>query len=146
MGDLPASLFANPVWHALQTRHRHFAICAGDACRYPAEVTPFAAVVAPTAGALRQLHSLLSPGESLWLQGETYPFPPELTVEGVIECFQMVLPRSVALADVADPLPPLTNANADDMVALTDIAFPGFFRRRTNEIPARITVFGRAGN
>jgi predicted GNAT family acetyltransferase len=136
MGDLPETLFANPVWHALQTRHRHFAIRAGDACRYPAEVAPFAAVAAPTPNALEQLHSLLAAGESLWLTGDAFPFPLGLTVEAVIQCFQMVLPRNVALADLTDPLLQLTNADADDMVALTDIAFPGFFRRRTIEMGA----------
>jgi predicted GNAT family acetyltransferase len=35
MNDLPEKLFANPVWHALQTKHSHFAVSDGDACRYP---------------------------------------------------------------------------------------------------------------
>jgi hypothetical protein len=102
-------------------------------------VTPFAAVAAPTTDALRQLHSLLSLGESLWLIGETFLFPPNLAVEGVIECFQMVLPKNAALGDpagavVQPPIIELSRGNAAEMVALTDIAFPGFFRRRTVEI------------
>jgi ribosomal protein S18 acetylase RimI-like enzyme len=142
MGDLPEALFANPVWHALQTRHRHFAISAGDACRYPADVTPFAAVAAPTRGALEQLHSLLATGESLWLTGETFPFPPGLTVEAVIDCFQMVLPPDADLPDPshspdpANPIVALSSAHAAEMVALTDVAFPGFFRPRTNQMGA----------
>src|ERR1700677_846865 len=76
MTDLPESLFANPVWHALQTKHRHFAVSAGDACRYPADVAPFAAVATPSTIALNQLHSLLTPGESVWLIGESYPRVP----------------------------------------------------------------------
>jgi hypothetical protein len=61
---LPESLLLNPVWHALHTKHRHFANSTADACRYPADVVPFAAVNAPNADALRQLHSLLAFGES----------------------------------------------------------------------------------
>lgn len=61
--DLPE----NPVWNALHSRHRHFAAIAGDACRYPADVAPLAAVAEPTAEALRQLSTLLVPGESAWI-------------------------------------------------------------------------------
>jgi hypothetical protein len=57
MTDLPESLFANPVLHALQTRHRHFAVSTGEACRYPADVAPFAAVARPSKSAL-QISSL----------------------------------------------------------------------------------------
>src|SRR5258706_7438590 len=89
MTDLPEALFANPAWHALKTRHCHFAISAGDACRYPADVAPFAAVAAPTIIALQQLHSLLLPGNSVWLIGERYAHTPGLCFEGTLECLQM---------------------------------------------------------
>ena len=134
MNDLPASLFVNPVWHALQTRHRHLAVFAGDACRYPAEVCPFAAVAAPALVALRQLHSLLAPGESVWLVGESYPHAPELCFEETLKCFQMVLPEEVTPPDPAIEMVSLSGANAAEMVALTDLAFPGFFRKRTCEM------------
>src|SRR3982074_260902 len=97
MNDLPESLFANPAWHALHTKHRHFAVSAGDACRYPADVAPFAAVAAPTTVALKQLHSLLAPGESVWLIGGSYPLVAELSFEGTMECLQMVLPQKVVV-------------------------------------------------
>jgi hypothetical protein len=77
--NLPESLFLNPAWHALHTKHRHFANSTADACRYPADVVPFAAVNAPNADALRQLHSLLASGESTWLIGGQYPQVPQLT-------------------------------------------------------------------
>src|ERR1035438_9769947 len=99
MDDLPASLFSNPAWHALQTKHRHLAVSAGDACRYPAEVAPFVAVAAPSPVALGQLHSLLAPGESTWLIGESYPHVPELSFEETLECLQMVLPEKVPPID-----------------------------------------------
>jgi len=134
MNDLPESLFANPAWHALQTKHRHFAVSVGDACRYPADVAPFAAVAAPTTVALQQLHSLLAPGEPVWLIGERYPAVPELNFEGTMECLQMVLPETVTPAGPTNEIVRLSNANAPAMVALTTIAFPGFFRSRTSEM------------
>ncbi len=136
MTDLPESLFANPAWHALQSQHRHFAQSAGDACRYPADVAPFAAVAHPSAAALHDLHSLLAPKESVWLVGDTYPRIPELTSNETLECLQMVLPAEVpqpdaAASENATQIIPLTDSNAGEMVALTNIAFPGFFRPRT---------------
>jgi len=134
MNNLPDRLFANPVWHALHTKHRHLAVSAGDACRYPAEVVPFAAVAAPTSVALRQLHSLLTPGESVWLIGENYPRLPELRFEETLDCLQLILPEAVAPPDPTIEIVRLSDANAAEMVALTDLAFPGFFRIRTCEM------------
>jgi GNAT superfamily N-acetyltransferase len=131
MSDLPEDLFANPVWHALHTRHRHFAESAGDACRYPADVAPFAAVATPTTSALQSLHSLLVPGEYVWLIGESYPSIADLPCAGTIECLQMVLPEAITPPDPNPVIVPLSCTHASEMVALTDIAFPGFFRSRT---------------
>ena len=134
MTDLPESLFANPVWSALHTKHRHFALTAGDACRYPADVAPFAAVASPSADALLQLHSLLAPAESVWIVGESYPQPAKLAFEQTLLCLQMVLPAELVPAASTIEILPLSNDHAPEMVALTDLAFPGFFRSRTCEM------------
>jgi len=55
MNELPEELFANPTWHALHSKHREFAKCAGDACRYPADVGPLAAIGAPGVEPMLQL-------------------------------------------------------------------------------------------
>jgi ribosomal protein S18 acetylase RimI-like enzyme len=134
MNDLPEKLFANPVWHALRTKHRHFAVSSGDACRYPADVALFAAVNTPGISALKSLHSLLVLGEYVWLIGESYPRISELTFAETLECLQMVLPEEASLPGPAFEIVPLTCENASEMVALTDVAFPGFFRSRTCEM------------
>jgi ribosomal protein S18 acetylase RimI-like enzyme len=133
--------FANPVWDALRTTHRHFAINSGEAYRYPAEVAPFAAVETASQSAMRDVATLLTPGEAVWLVGDEYPEVPELILDGTLDCLQMVLPGEVmppAAADIG--IVPLTAANAKEMVALTDVAFPGFFRRRTCEMGAYFGV------
>jgi predicted GNAT family acetyltransferase len=134
MNHLPDSLFENPVWHALQTKHSRLAVSEGDACRYSAEVVPFAAVAAPTSAALRQLYSLLAPDEVVWLVGESYPHLPELRFAETLECLQMILPADVVPPDPTIETVSLSDANAAEMVALTDLAFPGFFRIRTCEM------------
>jgi predicted GNAT family acetyltransferase len=134
MTDLRENLFANPAWHALQTRHCHFAVSAGDACRYPADVAPFAAVATPSTLALQQLHSLLTPGESVWLIGESYPHISPLSFEKSLKCLQMMVPEEIPPPSLSVEIVPLSNANAPEMVALTNLAFPGFFRSRTCEM------------
>jgi GNAT superfamily N-acetyltransferase len=134
MTDLPESLFTNPIWHALQTGHRHFAETNGEACRYPAAVAPFAAVAFPGIAALQQLAQLLAPGESAWLIGEQYPHVLGLCFGEVLECLQMVLPQEVTPPGPSQDIVQLSAINAPEMVALTDLAFPGFFRPRTCEM------------
>src|ERR1700760_4596346 len=129
MNDLPAELFTDPVWHALNTRHSHLAVIDGDARRYSVDVAPFASLTKPTELALWELHSLLAPGEYTWLFGTHYPHLPELRNEGTLECAQMVLTRELPLTPA--PIDLLGESDADAMVSLTDVAFPGFFRSHT---------------
>lgn len=131
MTDLPGHLFSDPVWNALHTVHRHFRIALSDACRYPSDVTPFAAVASPSVRALAQLATLLAPGESVWLFGANYPQVPELRFEQTLECDQMALPAHIEPPPVTVDALPLSCADSSDMVGLTDLAFPGFFRPRT---------------
>jgi ribosomal protein S18 acetylase RimI-like enzyme len=132
MDTLPADLFTDPVWHALTSQHSHLAVIEGDARRYPVNVAPFAALAKPTELALWELHSLLAPGEYVWLFGTHYPHLPELLNEGTLECVQMVLTRELDAEPSAIDL--LSAADADAMVALTDVAFPGFFRSHTYQM------------
>lgn len=136
MNDLPESLFANPIWHSLHGVHRRFSVSSGEACRYPGDVSPFAAVAAPSIMALEQLGSLLMRGESLWIVGETFPDVPGLCFETTLECLQMVLPAEIMPLEPTIEIVPLFDTEAPEMVALTDVAFPEFFRPRTCEMGA----------
>ena len=129
---LPEQLFTDPVWHALTSQHSHLAVIEGDARRYRVNVAPFAALAKPTELALWELHSLLAPGEYVWLFGTHYPQLPELRNEGTLECVQMVLTREITAKPAA--IERLRADDADAMVALTDVAFPGFFRSHTYEM------------
>jgi ribosomal protein S18 acetylase RimI-like enzyme len=131
MSELPEELFADPIWHALRTRHRHLAVAAGDARRYPADVAPFATVAARTRSAWQDLRSLLVAGESVWVPAPMDPQTPGLQEEGSLECVQMALPVDSGLPDSSIDIEPMSAADAPSMVALTELAFPGFFRART---------------
>jgi ribosomal protein S18 acetylase RimI-like enzyme len=140
-------LFSNPVLHSLRGPHRHLALESGDACRYSADVTPFAALAEPTAGALRALRLLLAPADRVWIADTGQPHIPELDVDGDLECLQMVLPSKAALptASAGVEIVPLGASEAREMVTLTDVAFPGFFRPNTYRMGAYFGVRATAG-
>ena len=131
MTDLPERLFLNPVWHALHTKHREFSVASGEACRYPPDVAPFAAVAGSSAGAMRDLASLLGAGEAVWIFAEEYLAVEELNRLETLKCLQMVLPEEVTPPEREMDLAQLSAEDGPAMVALTDVAFPGFFRSRT---------------
>ncbi len=139
--------FGNPVWDALQTKHRHFAVCQGEACRYAQEVAPFVAVRAVTAEALRDVAALLAEDEVVWLIAEECPDVEELVSPGTLACLQMILPEEIMppAEEESDGIIRLSAANAAEMVALTDVAFPGFFRKRTHEMGEYYGVRGAGG-
>jgi GNAT superfamily N-acetyltransferase len=135
----------NPIWSALTTEHAHLAIGnRAQALRYPADIVPVAALAANTPAALAELRELLAPHELIWIAAESLPPVPGLELLEPLPCLQMIYRPPAAITSVENanifsrenspPSPPiekLTAADAPAMVALTDAAFPGFFRPRT---------------
>jgi len=133
MTVLPDELFSNLIWTALETEHAHFSITRALARRYVLDVSPFASIAEPSRAALDDLAALLTtPADAVWLFRASLPAHPELKVLGSLPCFRMTFPAELPVPEhTRNDIVQLTAADADDMVALTDIAFPGFFRRRT---------------
>ncbi len=129
----PDDPFTNAIWNALHTTHQHLALTHGLALKYPADVAPFACLAENTPAALRDLHTLLEPNETTYVLGNVPPSTDALLYRGATPCLQMAFPEQSPLPTLEPTLPisPLTCADAPAMVALTDIAFPGFFRPRT---------------
>ncbi len=132
---MSADAFANPVWNALHSTHRQLALVKGLACKYPREVSPFAALAENTVEAVEDLRALLEMGEATYVID---PAPQEvagLRVEAGPVCVQMSFPPEAALpeadADINPIIATLTCDDADAMVALTDLAFRGYFRPET---------------
>jgi ribosomal protein S18 acetylase RimI-like enzyme len=84
------------------------------------------------------LHALMSPGESVWMAG--LPDHPGLRMEQELDCVQMILPREAPLPPAGPDIVPLSGENAAEMVALTDVAFPGFFRAATYRMGTYVGV------
>ena len=133
----PALLFPNPPLASLSTTLAHLALRRGLALKFPREVTPFSALLENTAPALTDLHSLLEPAESTYVVSfEPLPSTPGITLAGPYLVGQFEWPAGAPLPPIPHNLPieSLTCAHAPEMVELTKIAFPGFFRIRTCEM------------
>jgi len=132
----------NPFWSALRTRHAAIALGDGEARRYPAEYAPFLGIahaqVAPD-----ELAVLVAPGESVYMIGVA----PERT-----EGFALRAYRPLAQMVRETPLQPLAEEDdtdivllderhRDDVLALTALVYPHYFRPRTMEMGAYYGIF-----
>lgn len=125
----------NPIWSALISAQSHFAIGGPLAKRYPAEVAPFIAVPEPSAESARALAELVAPGETV----NIVSVAPQLEVGWELlatgNIVQMLWrPDAPTPAGDADGIAQLTEADTPDMLALTALVFPGYFRPRTPEM------------
>jgi ribosomal protein S18 acetylase RimI-like enzyme len=130
----------NPVWHSLVTQHAGLAVTADGAARYPAAIVPFAAIAEPTSRAANQLTSLVDDAESVFIVGVAPDPPPGWLLEPKKPVLQMVC--EARSAEVSGP--PVTEMTAEqvpDMIALTDLVFPGFFRARTLEMGSYCGIY-----
>ena len=137
----PALLFSNPPLDSLSTAFAPVALRHGLALKFPREITPFAALLPDTeqatSTALADLHAALEPDESTFvISFDPLPSIPGLNVKGPFSVAQYEFPADAPLSPLSPniPIEPLTCAHAPEMVSLTDIAFPGFFRIRTCEM------------
>lgn len=128
-----STLLANPIWHALRSRHKHLALGNEVACRYPADMAPFAAVGTVDKDSLKALRILLEPGERIWIRDNNNPELAELPVDLRFDCYQMIV-SSVHTMETTHSILPLGMEDSADMLALTEVSFPEFFRRRTVEM------------
>jgi GNAT superfamily N-acetyltransferase len=125
------AIFApNPPLESLQSSHAGIALTAPLALKFPRRVAPFAAVLEPTAAAFQDLHSLLEPGESTYIVANAAPIASTgLSSKGPFSVAQMLWPAGLVppMSDGPQILP-LDCTHGAEMLALTEIAFPGFFR------------------
>jgi GNAT superfamily N-acetyltransferase len=133
---MPEKLPVDPVWSALQTVHAHFALRNGAAVRYPADVVPFAAIDQGNHSDPSPLAQLLTLGEHVYVIGAQPQATNILRIGPALNCYQMIFPLPPPANGVANhsTILRMTPYDAPAMVALTDLAFPGFFRARTHEM------------
>lgn len=124
----------DPVWGALGGAHARFALAAGRARRYPADVSPFAALAAADPAALADLREIVPEQGVVALGGSAgaLALGAGWRSLGAFEVLQMVCEAEVAPPPRA-PLE-LGPADVDEMAALVRATEPGPFAPRTIEL------------
>ena len=133
-----------PIWHSLIGPHAHLALSKGRARRYPAAVSPFAAVEAQDEDALSDLAALVPAGEVVAVFAPDPPLPEArwkrlFQIDGK----QMVCERAVA-APAREPSA-LGPADVEAMLALAKRTEPGPFEPRTIEMGRYVGFKDEAG-
>jgi len=130
-GRSDAQLLDDAVWHSLAGPHAAFAEVAGEARRYPPDVSPFAALASGRSAAWTDLARLVGPGGTVALTGAHVP-PPGWTVERTYDVVQMVDDAVRGAED--DEAGILTTTDVPEMLDLTARTRPGPFLPRTIEL------------
>jgi predicted GNAT family acetyltransferase len=125
-----------PVWSALAGRHAAFAEGDELARRYRPDVVPFAAARDDSAASLAALAALPQPEQMMALmEANALKLPPGFVPVVAAPGVQMVLAR--APAAIADPrVERLTEADADEMLALAKLTEPGPFTLKAQALGA----------
>jgi predicted GNAT family acetyltransferase len=133
-GNEPHAELSTPIWQALGTRQAHLGEANVLARRYQADVAPFAAVAEELPEAFDALAELMRPGEiAAVLSRQPLALPPGLRSTPLGAVHQMVAESRIdPAAGFGAGILELTDADVDDMLALTQLTRPGPFARRTN--------------
>jgi len=123
----------NPFWTSLQTRHRHIVLSRGEVARYPREFAPFLGVAHADVDLAAAVESLVAPGESVYLLGIAPAVPSGWQLEAFQPLAQMVCTAPLTMIDGPEVIP-LTEAHRADVLALTALVYPHYFRERTMEM------------
>jgi len=132
----------NPIWHALNGRHRGLAGSLESMRWYPAAVAPFVAVpaadvVPDLAAAARR--GLGAPAYFLGVLPESLPGGWRYVSRSQV--LQLMPSTSTSHDDGGQECVTLTDADLDGMQALAQLAFPDFFRVRTHELGEYLGIF-----
>ena len=120
----------NPFWSALDSIHRDVALRAGDVARYPADHAPFLGVASADTPLHPTLDALVDRGESVYLLGIAPTPPAGWQLQAFRPLAQMVCDAPLSMAAGPD-IVPLGEAQRDDVLALTALVYPHYFRERT---------------
>jgi ribosomal protein S18 acetylase RimI-like enzyme len=128
-----AHVLDNPIWESLASRHRALARRVGDVARYPAEVAPFLAVAIDGIDAAPALDALVPAGDTVLLLAQVPEASSGWRLEHLAMLAQMICPTRIEDVDGAD-IVALTEVHRADVLALTALVYPHYFRPRTMDL------------
>jgi GNAT superfamily N-acetyltransferase len=131
---MTASELDNPFWSSLCSRHRALAHRIGDVARFPAEFAPFLGVSGADADVADAIESLVAPGEIVYLLGVApRALPRGWRLEAFPDLAQMTCEAPIEIID-GPAIIELSRTHRADVLALTALVYPHYFRDRTMEL------------
>jgi len=123
----------NPFHAALSSQHRAIALGEGDVLRYPPQFAPFLGVAHADVDAAPALDALLGPGESVYLLGIAPRLGAGWEMEAFADLAQMTCAQPIPVPDGPEVIA-LDASHRADVLALTALVYPHYFRERTMEM------------
>jgi ribosomal protein S18 acetylase RimI-like enzyme len=121
----------NPVFASLTSHHAALAIKADGAARYPADVAPFVGVAVSDARAAAGVEALVAQGELVIFVGIAAPLSGAWRIEQSVRIAQMTRSDPLAVPDGPPVIELAREKHIADMLALTALVYPHYFRPRT---------------
>lgn len=121
----------NPFWTALASRHAPLALRHGKVARYPADIAPFLGLAHVDVDVTDSFDVLVPPGDSVYLLGiAPAHVPTGWRLDAFAPLAQMIRETPVDVPD-GGAVRPLDDGDRDDVLALTALVYPHYFRPRT---------------
>jgi len=135
----------NPFWSSLRSRHRGLALRAGDVARYPPEFAPFLGVADAGVDTAAALQSLVAADESLLLLGVAPRVPDGWHLQAFPDLAQMTCTGTITVIGGPEIIE-LSETNRADVLALTALVYPHYFRPRTMDLGRYFGMYRMAGS
>ena len=130
----------NPVWHSLTSRHAELGRRLGDVARYRAEVAPVIGVRSMDAARADDLNALVQAGESVLFVGPMPVLPQSWQVRTFAPIAQMTCTRRLEIGPGPQWVE-LDQAHRPDVLALTALVYPHYFRPQTPDLGRYIGIY-----
>ena len=131
---MPLADLDNPFHSALRTIHSGVALKASDVLRYPADYAPFLGVANADVEVADTLEVLVAPDESVYLLGVAPRVPRAWKLEAFRPLAQMICDEPIEVVDGPEIVELVTDAHRADVLELTALVYPHYFRQRTIEM------------
>jgi ribosomal protein S18 acetylase RimI-like enzyme len=130
----------NPFWSSLQSRHRSIAVSCGQVKRYPAEFAPFLGVAYSGLDVADALEELVGVDESVYLLGVAPQVPDGWQATAFRPLAQMTCASPLRVVD-GPAIVELTDEHCADVLALTTLVYPHYFRERTMALGRYVGIY-----
>ena len=123
----------NPIWNSLTSRHAHLALGEGRARRYPAEVAPFAGIPDSSRESTQDLSHLVQAGEKIGILNVLPCSWDGWEIQKNFDIAQYVWDQT-GFNEPDQEAEPLTASHLPQMLELTALVYPAYFRKGTAEL------------